>query len=57
MLRTGVLLATFIVTTISIGLIGRILSESNAKAGILTLGVRLYLPLLKPLANSIKTTV
>ncbi|KAF1974495.1 hypothetical protein BU23DRAFT_567322 [Bimuria novae-zelandiae CBS 107.79] len=37
MLRTGILLATFIITVVSIGLIGRILSESNAKTGILTL--------------------
>ncbi|KAF2176534.1 hypothetical protein K469DRAFT_698391 [Zopfia rhizophila CBS 207.26] len=37
MLRTGILLVTFIVTAVSIGLIGRILCESNAKTGILTL--------------------
>jgi hypothetical protein len=35
MLRTGILLATFIVTAVSIGLIGRIiLGENNAKTGI-----------------------
>ncbi|KAF1977113.1 hypothetical protein BU23DRAFT_596608 [Bimuria novae-zelandiae CBS 107.79] len=37
MLRTGILLATFVVTAVSIGLIGRILGEGNAKTGILTL--------------------
>jgi hypothetical protein len=46
MLRTGILLATFVVTAVSIGLIGRILSESNTKTGILTLSVRLRLLLL-----------
>ena len=48
MLRTGILLATFIVTAVSIGLIGRIiLGERNAKTGILSLSVGLHLLLLR----------
>ena len=46
MLRTEILLVTFIVTIVSISLIEQILGKSNAKTSILTLSIRLHLLLL-----------